>query len=414
MKTTRRSFLKSALGGAALASFAPAVPSFLTRAALAATSGASTDRVLVLLQLTGGNDGLNTLVPFADDLYARSRTTLRLTGRNVLRISDEQGFHPKMSGFKDLYDRGLLSVAQGVGFEGSSRDHEAAMHAWQTARPDDPYGRSGWVGRAADAADPMDAATTVGAFVAPIAAPRGLNAGAAVLPTVHSLDDYVVPPAGARLLARLAGVERGAAGGAMLDYVQRGAAQGYAAAERIAAARAVSDGLGASPYPAFGLARDLRTVAQLIRAEAGVRIYFTELGGGGFGGFDNHAGQRDNHAALLQELSASLKAFADDLAADGLLERVLLMTFSEFGRTVSENGRRGTGHGAAAPIFLVGGHLKGGLIGRRPSLTDLDQDAPKPHTDFRRVYTTALDRWLGIPAEPILGSRFAPVDALRV
>jgi uncharacterized protein (DUF1501 family) len=198
----------------------------------------------------------------------------------------------------------------------------------------------------------------------------------------------------------------------MLDYVQRGAVAGYAGAERIAAAQEALAAPGAPDYPPYGLARDLRTVSAMIRAEVGVRIYFTELGGGGFGGFDNHAGQRDNHAALLDELSASLKAFADDLARDGLLGRVLLMTFSEFGRTVSENGRRGTGHGAAQSVFLVGGGLKGSLVGRRPSLTDLDQDAPKPHTDFRRVYAMALDRWLGVDSEPILGARFAPVDGI--
>jgi len=158
------------------------------------------------------------------------------------------------------------------------------------------------------------------------------------------------------------------------------------------------------------LAGTLRIVAQLIRAELGVRIFFTELGGGGIGGFDNHANQLGNHCALLHQLSESVAAFVDDLQRDKLLDRVLLMTFSEFGRTVAENGRRGTGHGAGAPVFLAGGRLRGGLLGPHPSLTDLDAGAPRFHTDFRRVYATVLDRWLGLDAAGVLGEGFKPLD----
>ena len=157
----------------------------------------------------------------------------------------------------------------------------------------------------------------------------------------------------------------------------------------------------------------MRNIAQLIRAEAGIRIFFTELGGGGIGGFDNHAGQLGNHCSLLEQLSASIAAFARDLQRDKLLDRVALMTFSEFGRTLQENGRRGTGHGLAAPVFVVGGRVKGGLIGAHPSLAYLDQDGQKVHTDFRRVYATLLDRWLGLDSRAILGGAYEPVDFLR-
>ena len=149
---------------------------------------------------------------------------------------------------------------------------------------------------------------------------------------------------------------------------------------------------------------------ELIRAEVGIRIFFAELGGGGIGGFDNHANQRDNHASVLAQLSDSVADFADDLARHKCLQRVCLMTFSEFGRTLSENGRRGTGHGAAAPVFLVGGRLRAGLIGKHPSLTDLDQDAPKFHTDFRRLYATVLDDWLGLDSRAVLGAKFETLD----
>ncbi len=160
-------------------------------------------------------------------------------------------------------------------------------------------------------------------------------------------------------------------------------------------------------YPAFGLAEDLRTIANLIRAEMGIRIFYAELGGGGIGGFDNHANQMGNHCALLEQLSESVTAFAADLSKDRLFDRVLLMTFSEFGRTAAENGRHGTDHGVAAPMFLVGGNLRGGIHGTHPSLMDLDDGALKHHTDFRSVYATVLEDWLQIASRSILGRQFA-------
>jgi uncharacterized protein (DUF1501 family) len=165
-------------------------------------------------------------------------------------------------------------------------------------------------------------------------------------------------------------------------------------------------------YPPFPLAQTLATVAQLIRADLGIRIYFAELGGGGIGGFDTHADQAKNHGALLRELAESTAAFVDDLHQDRLLDSVLVMTFSEFGRTLSESGRRGTNHGAAAPMFMIGGKVKGGLWGAHPSLTDIEADAPKFHTDFRRVYATVLERWLNLKSEKILPPGFAPLDGI--
>jgi uncharacterized protein (DUF1501 family) len=157
---------------------------------------------------------------------------------------------------------------------------------------------------------------------------------------------------------------------------------------------------------------ELRAIADLIRADLGIRIFFAELGGGGIGGFDNHANQLGNHCALLQQLSEAIAAFVENLAADRLLERVVLLTFSEFGRTVAENGRRGTDHGAAGPMFLAGGRVAGGVHGAHPSLADLDAGALKHHTDFRSVYATVLDRWLAVPSAAVLGGRFDPLPFL--
>jgi len=196
----------------------------------------------------------------------------------------------------------------------------------------------------------------------------------------------------------------------LLRFVQDCRAKAGVNSRRI---EAVTKAPGGAEYPAFRLAGTLRTVAQLIRADVGIRIFFTELGGGGIGGFDNHANQLGNHCSLLGHLSESLAAFVDDLKKDKQLDRVLLMTISEFGRTVKENGRRGTGHGVSAPIFLAGGKLKGGRVGSHPSLTDLDNGAMKFHTDFRRVYATVLDRWLGFESRPVLGKQFESLDILN-
>jgi uncharacterized protein (DUF1501 family) len=195
---------------------------------------------------------------------------------------------------------------------------------------------------------------------------------------------------------------------ALIDFARRGTLVAHARSRQV---EAVLKGASqTSEYPPFPLSKQFKTTAELIRADLGIRIFFTELGGGGIGGFDNHANQRDNHAALLRQLSESVTAFVDDLKRGGLLDRVLLMTFSEFGRTLTENGRRGTDHGAAAPVFLAGGRLKGGLVGEHPSLSDLEGDAQKFHTDFRSLYATALRRWLAFDSEAVVGQEFPMLD----
>jgi uncharacterized protein (DUF1501 family) len=166
-------------------------------------------------------------------------------------------------------------------------------------------------------------------------------------------------------------------------------------------------------YPNTPFGADLRIVAQLIEANVGLRIFSTDAGGGGdIGAFDNHAGQKDNHAALLRQLSQAVAAFVDDLNGRGLLDRVVLTTFSEFGRTIKENGRHGTDHGSAAPMLLVGGQVRPGLIGEHPSMTETENGGPKHHTDFRRVYAALLDDWLGIDSQLVLGEKFEPIKLL--
>ncbi len=427
MLSTRRDFLRTALGTSTLMSLRSVAPDFLVRSATAAGRRNDRDTVLVVLQLTGGNDGLNTVVPYADDEYGRNRTTLRLPTNDLHKIDAALGFHPRMEAFLRLYKDGCLTIVQGAGSPISDQDHDRAMRMWHTADPvaqppsagEQPPLRAGvprqtgWLGRVVDRAWTPTRPDTAAVFIGPIARPFALNAENVVVPSIRSVEDlrrhvgwavptiHLSPPGG------LVGTAH-PTDNALLQFVRKAALDARAKSEQIEAAIKTPGG----DYPSFGLARDLRTVAQLIRADIGIRIFFAELGGGGIGGFDNHANQLGNHCALLNQLAESVAAFIYDLKRDKELDRVLLMTFSEFGRTVRENGRRGTDHGAAAPLFLAGGRVKGGLVGSHPSLTDLDKGALKVHTDFRRVYTTVLDRWLGFESQPVLGGRFEPLDVL--
>ncbi|MBN1360389.1 MAG: DUF1501 domain-containing protein [Sedimentisphaerales bacterium] len=403
MVQTRRDFLKGAFGASALVSLGPVVPNFLARAAAAASARVTNDRVLVVLQLTGGNDGLNTVVPYTDDEYARNRPTLRLPTSELHKIDSSLAFHPRMGAFLRLYEEGCLSIVQGVGYANPDQSHERAMRIWHTADPERPERQTGWLGRAVDAGRSSVRTDTAAVFVGRISRPFGLNAENAVVPAIKSADDLVLRSTFPSPTSQAAASSENP----LLRFVRQATVDARAMSRRIEKTAASDD------YPSLGLAGDLRTVARLTRADVGIRIFFVELGGGGIGGFDNHANQLGNHCALLGQLAESVGAFVDDLKRAGLLDRVLLMTFSEFGRTVAENGRRGTGHGAAAPVFLVGSKVKGGLVGPHPSLTHLEKGSLKFHTDFRQVYATMLACWLSLDSTAVLGRHFEPLDVLE-
>ncbi len=420
MPYTRRDFLKATLGTSALLSFT--APNVLVRATRSTSRRDDSRTVLVVIQLSGGNDGLNTVVPYGDDEYARNRPTLSLPAKELHKIDSFVGFHPRMGAFKRLYDEGHLSIIQGVGSPKLDQSHERAMRIWHTADPYQSDRQTGWLGRTVDNIWRADATEIPAVFVGPITQPFALNAERVFVPSIKSVGDLTTNSHTKVDFLRVEGVPTSNRGqnardtidqhDALLDFLRRCTLKAHADTQRIEAVTKAK--ASKKEYPSFRLAGTLSTVAQLIRADIGIRIFFAELGGGGIGGFDNHANQKGNHCALLHQLSESVTAFVDDLKRNKLLDRVLLMTFSEFGRTLRENGRRGTGHGAAAPIFLAGGKLKGGLIGTHPSLTDLDNGSQKVHTDFRRVYATVLDRWLGFESKPVLGKQFEPLDVVNV
>jgi uncharacterized protein (DUF1501 family) len=411
MGAHRRDFLKSTLAASTLVSMgAVTVPTFLSRSARAAADAKANDRILVVVQLLGGNDGLNTVVPHGLDGYTKARRVLRLGTGQIHAITKEIGLHPGMGAMSKLLGDGKVAVVQGVGYPNPDRSHFRSMEIWETARTETGAIETGWLGRALDAAPQAPggdiAALNVGARSLPLA----FRSKKSEVPSLENLDQYRLKLAGAdadKRAARdaidsVARIDRGS-DDPLLGFLRRSTLAAYDSSKRLEQL-ASSKGKGMT-YPNFGLAKRLELVAQIIKAGFGTRMYYTALDG-----FDTHANQLGSHAALLTELSDSIGAFHADLAAAGQADRVAILTFSEFGRRVVENASAGTDHGAAAPVFVVGPVAKAGLIGEHPSLDDLDDGDLKHHTDFRRVYASLLETWLGMPAAPVLGDGFAPLE----
>jgi len=408
MTTTRRRFLGQ-VGAAGLLSFGSLPPAFLCRAAHAAEAASRDGRILVLVELEGGNDGLNTVVPHGDDEYYKARPGLGVEREQVLELDDYHGLHPGLAGLRSLYDEGRLAVLQGIGYPNPDRSHFRSMDIWHSAEPERETFERGWLGRALDAqvgaADAQAPALALGVQRLPLA----LVASKINVPAVSDLSAYrlevgngseELQAARRKLLADLA--ERNASASGELDFLRQTAFTAYRSAERL---RNVTEGYKpAADYPASGLAERLKLIAQIIASGLETRIFFVSLSG-----FDTHSQQAAAHQALLTELGDAVSAFHRDLAGHGLADRVMLVTFSEFGRRVKENGSLGTDHGAASQMFVMT-PLAGGIVGKHPSLTELTDGDLIHHTDFRAVYATLLERWLGLPSETALGGKFAPLS----
>ncbi|MCH8217824.1 MAG: DUF1501 domain-containing protein [Planctomycetes bacterium] len=411
MRLTRRTFMRR-MGAASILSLGASPPRFLTQAARAAEAdGRATDgRILVVIQLAGGNDGLNTVIPFGDPEYRRARPGIGIAKGSVLRIDDYLGLHPQMKGLKGLYDEGVLGIVQGVGYPNPNRSHFRSMDIWQTARPESERTETGWLGRCLDLNAERHAGTVPALALGTDQVPLSLVSSKFNVPTLRRMSDYELqlgPGSQADRQARRALMSQLATGesvpGSDLDYLRRTTAGALAMSDRLKEVAATYQ--PTTSYPANGLGQRLKAVVQLIAAELGTRIFFLSLGG-----FDTHSQQVAAHRALLAEFSSAVAAFTRDLEGHGLQDRVLLVSFSEFGRRVQENGSLGTDHGAASQMFVVSPTAKGGLYGAHPSLTDLSQGDLKYHTDFRSVYATILDNWLGVTSQTVLGGKFPTID----
>lgn len=403
MWTHRRDFLKTS----SLIGIGATVPTFLAKTAWAAPnlqSPRAKDTILVVVQLTGGNDGLNTVIPYKDAEYPKLRPTLKVPADQVKKLNDAVGLHPAMTELAELYQQGALSVIQGVGYPNPDQSHFRSMDIWQAASTQETL-TEGWIGKALKSLNAPAFHIAGGNESSPLAL-----AGAPVrVPSITSLEDYRLKMSAANRAdyqQQRAIIENAtqASGGRseLLDFVRRTAMSTYASSQRL-------EEIGKNyqpkaPYPSSGLANRLKIAAQLIDAGIGARIFYVSIDG-----FDTHANQAAAHPNLLSQVSDSIAAFYKDVAARGHQQRVCIMTFSEFGRRARENGSRGTDHGSAAPMFLVGGKIRGGVLGEHPSLTKLEAGNLKHSIDFRQVYAAILETWLGVDSQAVLGGKFEPV-----
>jgi uncharacterized protein (DUF1501 family) len=408
MAHTRRQFIKRGITfvGAGLA--APRLllgPNGAATRAQAAAAG----RILVIVELEGGNDGLNTVVPYTNSLYYNYRPGLALREGQYVEITDSLGLHGRMGRLKELYDANRVAIVQGVGYPNPDRSHFRSTEIWQTAQPD-TVGTTGWLGRYLDAtrgeADSELEAISLGYFT-----PMTLKATEATPAAVASVEDYAFQPDPyhpedeANKRAAFLGLNddlRG--GGSALDFIATTGLTAFSSSETIRDATTSYDPAAEYPADVYGFGDSLMLVAQMIDAGLGTNIFYTSLGS-----FDTHANQREMHAYLLETLSNGLYAFYQDLVAHGHADDVLVVTFSEFGRRVDENSSDGTDHGAAAPLFALGNAVQGGIYGDHPSLTRLGDGDLIHGIDFRSVYATVLKHWLDADPEAILGGRFEDI-----
>jgi uncharacterized protein (DUF1501 family) len=378
----------------------------LAQSPLAGLPGGS-DRVVVLLNFQGGNDGLNTVVPHGNGRYYQMRPRLAIAPGEVLSIDSQLGFNPVLKSFKAMYDKGDVAIVQGVGYPNPDLSHFRSTEIWQTAAPD-KYLHSGWLGRYLQEANLPSKNLFNGVALTQLV-PEALSASGIDVPAIASLGSYGLTingdtgtrtayssmvrdhtvPFNSPYLARVMEIE---------DNAQRGSQE---------LPKLIAGYKTEASYPGTPLGRSLALAAQIVGSNLGTRVIYVQ-----HGSFDTHVNQRATHDKLLEEFSNAISAFYADLAAHGNDKRVLTVTFSEFGRRAAENGSNGTDHGEASPLFMIGGGVKGGIYGDNPVIGQEAYGNVKYTIDFRNVYATVLERWLNRPSQTILSGSYPVLPVL--
>jgi uncharacterized protein (DUF1501 family) len=354
------------------------------------------NKVVVVIQFSGGNDGLNTVIPITNDIYYKERKTIGITKDKALGLTDAVGLHPSLVAFKDLYDDGSLSIMNSVGYPNPDRSHFRSMDIWHSASASNEYVNTGWIGRYLDAQckgcdkptqalelDDMLSLALKGTENKGLAFkdPRRLYSSSKEkffkdINAVHTKTEETV------------------------DYLYKTMSETLSSADYIFQQSKLHP--SSQTYPNTSLGKDLKTISSLILSDINTKVYYVSLGS-----FDTHAGQEGQQKRLFDELNEAIKAFTTDMKSNGRFEDVLMMTFSEFGRRVSQNASNGTDHGTANNMFFIGGGLKQkGLLNAMPDLADLNDGDLKHKVDFRNVYATVLNKWLGVDDKTILGNSF--------
>lgn len=391
----RRSFIKSV----SLASAASLTPDFLHSASSFITADSSNGRKLVVIQLSGGNDGLNTIVPFRDDEYFRQRPGLALDTAEIFRIHDDYGLNARLSPLREMYDQGDMSIFQSVGYPNPDRSHFRSMDIWNTASDADEYLQHGWLGRYLDHAcsgcskphlaielDDALSLSLKGEKVQGLAVSRPERMGKAL--------------SGA-LMKEL--MSAGPGNQSELSYLYKTLTDAGSSTEYLLAQ--YRKGKVSTSFPATNFGNDLKMIASLINSGCETSVYYVSLSG-----FDTHNNQKNRQAKLLQEYAEGLGAFYKELKTSGSWKNTMVLTFSEFGRRVQQNASMGTDHGKANCLFVAGGGLRNpGLFNPDLDLTHLDDGDIPYKTDFRNIYSSVLGQWLKADANKILGRSYSPL-----
>src|SRR5579871_55358 len=356
------------------------------------------NKVLVVLQLSGGNDGLNTVIPVRNDIYYRVRPHLGIEKEKSLLITDEVALHPALAGFKDLYGDGSLSIMNSVGYPNPDRSHFRSMDIWQTASDSNRFISTGWLGRYLDAqcagCDKPTQAMEIDDILSLVL--KGERIKGLALKDPNRLYNTSHQKYFKDISAehKMNGEEQ------PVDYLYKVMSETLSSADYIYQQSKLRP--SSAQYPKTGLGKDLQTIASLIFSDINTKVYYVSLGS-----FDTHVNQQMQQQRLFTEMNDAVKAFVSDLKSNDRFQDVLMMTFSEFGRRVSQNASGGTDHGTANNMFLIGGGLKQkGLINAMPDLNDLNEGDLKYAIDFKAVYATVLNKWLGADDKRILGAQY--------
>jgi uncharacterized protein (DUF1501 family) len=397
MLIKRRQFLQA--GSLATASFM--LPKFL-KAFERPMMVPPGNKVLVVLQFSGGNDGLNTVIPVRNDIYYRVRPKLGIEKEKSLLITDDVALHPALTGLKDLYDDGSLGILNNVGYPNPDRSHFRSMDIWQTASDSKNYVYTGWLGRYLDAqcagCDKPTQALEIDDILS--LALKGERIKGIALKDPGRLYNT----SHQKYFKDISADHKMGTAEQPVDYLYKVMAETLSSAEYIYQQSKLRP--TSLAYPKTGLGKDLQTIASLIFSDINTKVYYVSLGS-----FDTHVNQHDQQQRLFTEMNDAVKAFVADLKNKDRFQDVLLMTFSEFGRRVSQNASGGTDHGTANNMFLVSGGLKQkGLINAMPDLADLNEGDLKYKIDFKDVYATVLNKWLQADDKNILGRSFNHLD----
>ena len=369
-------------------------------------SGPTGDTVLVVCQLSGGNDGLNTVVPYASKAYYKLRPMIGIPEAKVLKISEQMGFNPGLTGLADLFHQGKVAVIQNVGYPEPNRSHFKSMEIWQSASPESSL-KYGWIGRHFDEQLSHHPLNPVVALGLSTDQPLALAARDASIPCFASLADLrnmIGDPDSERMLREIQGTD------AMLGSTTR--AVQNASKSALDAVTVLQKQLATyksqSTYANDSFGNGFKQIAQLVATSPSTRVIYFQAGG-----FDTHARQTETHQKLLNQFGNAVNTFQKEMDAIGKGDKVVTLVFSEFGRRAQENASLGTDHGAAAPMFLIGNSVKGGLHGPIPDLDNLREGDIAHTQDFREVYAAALEHWMGGDPQTVLGKSFSPVDVFK-